>query len=72
MGDARKDDALEVREDRVVRFAALGRRIRELIANLARAHAREHGKALGMFEVVRDPVGEPVRRLPERVDLVIR
>ena len=58
VGDAGQDDPLEVREDRVEVFPVLGGMRGKRVANLAGARARQHRKALGVFEVVGDPVGE--------------
>ena len=63
VGDAGKDDALEVREDGVEVFAVLGGPCREGVADVAGTHAREDREALGVLEVVRDPVGEAVSLL---------
>src|SRR3954464_1092524 len=70
--DARQDDAFEVREDRVEADAVFGRMRRQIVSDLSRAHAREYGKALGVLEVVGDPVRERVGLAAEIVHRIPR
>jgi hypothetical protein len=67
VSDAGQDDSLEVSEDRVERLPLLGRIYRERAPYVARLRAREHGVPLGRREVVRNPVGDPMRFAPERL-----
>ena len=64
--DAGEDDPLEVREDRVERFARLGRRWRKGVADVAGLTARAPDSVRAR-EVVGDPVGDPVRLAAERL-----
>ena len=55
---AGNEDALEVGEDALERFALLGRAVGQRAANLSRAYPREDRISRRIVEVVGDPVGE--------------
>ena len=65
--DAGQEDALEVGEDGVERLAGLRGGRRELRADLPRPGAGQHGVAVVLTEVGRDPVDEVAPVTPELV-----
>ena len=66
------DDAFEVAEDLVEGLAVLGRCVRERVANVARADARQYRITFGVFEIVGDPVGNTMGRRTEIARIVYR
>ncbi|HEX6465233.1 MAG TPA: hypothetical protein VFZ98_12300, partial [Vicinamibacterales bacterium] len=56
---------LEIREDCVERLSMLGSGLRQRSANITGFDARQNRIAVGMFEVVGDPVSRPVSLLAE-------
>jgi hypothetical protein len=67
MGNAGQNDALDIGEDPVERFALLRRVLRQLRTNLSRLHARENREAFDPGIVVRDPVHDRVALAAEFV-----
>jgi hypothetical protein len=61
------DDPFEIGEDCVERFAAFRRAIGKRRADVSRLDARKNRVTIGLLEIIRDPVGDAIRVLPEVV-----
>jgi hypothetical protein len=60
VGQRRDENAFEVVEDCVERFAGFGRCVRERIADVTRCNAGQNGIALGVRKVVSNPLDQGV------------